>query len=210
MDTSQRQLRGYVVFFWCMLSIAIGIVHMKFLAANNKQVTIPLTIWSPQQIEQFHQRDLEQLKYDNMQIACITYALYGESRDKKQLKDTIGVAHVIMNRTYRSVFPNSPCDVVIQRHQFEPLAKGKRLRKYADLGMNGKIVVPAFIPLDQWNRLNKIAEKVYQLQLPDPTNGATHFWSPSAQRALGRKAPKWSYRFQQVASLGDHRYHMIR
>ncbi len=211
MDTNQRtQTRGYVVFFWCILSIAMGVVHMKFLAANHKQVTTNVAIWSPEQLKQFQQRDLEQIKYDNMQIACMTYALYGESRNEDQLKDTIGVAHVIMNRTFREDFPDNPCDVIIQKHQFEPLGKGKRLRKYADLVMNGTTVVPSFIPLDQWDRLNKIAESVYRFQLPDPTNGATHFWSPVAQRALGRKAPYWSHKFRQVASLGDHRYHMIR
>ncbi len=41
-------------------------------------------------------------------------------------------------------------------------------------------------------------------EAPDPTGGATHFYAPKAQAALGRKAPAWDN--GAGSDIGDHRF----
>ena len=46
------------------------------------------------------------------------------------------------------------------------------------------------------------------LKSPDITGGATHFWSPAGQNALGRKPPKWSYTSPGM-DIGATRFHKL-
>lgn len=144
--------------------------------------------------------------YDDMQINCIALAIYGEARGETA-EGMVGVAYVIMNRTLSDnpMFADTPCEVVLQKYQFESVRGALKSMVYATL--DGDAQFPFMH--NKWlsRKIRTIARDVYYYQLPDPTNYATHFWAPKLQYALGRDKPEWSTRLRQVATLGDHIYH---
>lgn len=143
---------------------------------------------------------------DEMQINCIALAIYGEARGETQESMT-AVAYVIMNRVLSDNrrFPGTPCNVVLQSYQFESV-KGA-LKSMVDATVLGDFQFPFM--KNQWisRKIRAVARDVFYYQVPDPTNFATHFWSPTLQFALGRKAPTWSTEYPIVARVGGHIYH---
>lgn len=208
MDSIRNNIRTRVrtsfLAIWCCLPVVLAYFHYH---DDNKvkRITYPIAVWSPSQLQAFEDNYKRQKHDDRLQLACIALTIYGENRG--QGLDGLAVANVVMNRVYDSRYPSTPCEVVLQRNQIEPLGKGKRLRKYAELALHGTVVIPDAIDPIEWARLKRIASQAYYSIEPDPTKGATHFWSPTAQRALGRNAPRWSRKLTHVASVGNHRYY---
>lgn len=88
-----------------------------------------------------------------------------------------GVASVIANRMKNS--GQSARDVVLAPNQFEPWSsRSKELLSYS----------PNSTP---YKNAAAIVDGVISGQTPDPTGGATKFYAPVAQAALGRKPPAW-------------------
>jgi hypothetical protein len=88
-----------------------------------------------------------------------------------------GVAHVIANRMRQN--KASATDTVLAPDQFEPWAsRQQELMSY-------KPADPAY------KSAAKIVDGVISGKISDPTNGATQFYAPVAQKALGRAPPKW-------------------
>ncbi len=147
----------------------------------------------------------ELMVMDEIQINCLALAIYGEARGESAESMT-GVAYVIMNRTLEPTrFGATPCDVITKRYQFEAI-RGP-LRSMVLSTIRGEIRFPTMS--NPWisRKIRGIARDVYYFQVPDPTNYATHFWSPRSQRALGRNKPEWYYSLPIVARLGGHIYH---
>lgn len=94
-------------------------------------------------------------------------------------RETAAIAHVINNRLKSGKWGKSLSDVVLSPGQFEPWSNPE--------GANypGKI--------DPESRRYKISQAAFQGlgAAEDPTGGATHFYAPAAQEALGRKPPPW-------------------
>jgi hypothetical protein len=89
------------------------------------------------------------------------------------------VAHVIKNRFLSGRFGNSIGSVVLAHGQFEPWStRRSELLSYSPNS-------PAYQDAAQ-----KVAGALTGAS-PDPTNGATYFYSPKAQAALGRRPPSW-------------------
>lgn len=108
------------------------------------------------------------------------------------------VAAVIKNRSQRGKFGGtSPAEVVTARNQFEP---------WNDAG-KGKANDPlAYSPgSPAYERAAQIVDGVFSGAIKDPTSGATHFYAPAAQAALGRKPPSWA-KGQQGLKIGDHMF----
>jgi hypothetical protein len=87
------------------------------------------------------------------------------------------VAAVIRNRTMTGRWGDTPGKVVQAKGQFEPW-------------MNGRAQA-----VDPNSQDYKAAAAIVDQTMggaPDPTNGATHFYGPEAQRALGRQPPSWA------------------
>lgn len=102
------------------------------------------------------------------------------------------VAAVIMNRANQSGM-DVP-GVVFARNQFEPWGNAKT-RSYLE-GID---------PNDpKYQRVAANIAPFLSGEVGDPTNGATHFYAPRAQAALGRPAPKWDN--GTGVDLGDHRF----
>jgi hypothetical protein len=93
-------------------------------------------------------------------------------------EEALGVGAVIANRARSRGL--SPGDVVLQRGQFEPWATPGSPND----PMKWDASSPEYKQMaEYWNRA-KSGE--------DPTGGASHFYAPAAQAALGRAAPDWA------------------
>ena len=87
------------------------------------------------------------------------------------------VAHVIANRIRDT--GQSPSQVVLAPNQFEPW--NNRARELLSASPNSA----------PYKAVAKVVDGVIAGSIPDPTNGATQFYAPAAQKALGRKPPAW-------------------
>lgn len=95
-------------------------------------------------------------------------------------QETQAIAAVIANRLKSGKWGNNLGDVVLAQNQFEPWNGGPGSR-------NDPMKIDPASPRYQ----AASAALAAALQGTDPTNGATHFFAPGAQAALGRQAPAW-------------------
>lgn len=103
------------------------------------------------------------------------------------------VAAVILNRLKSGKFGGSIPQIVAAKNQFEPwmTPEGRsRMLGYAEEG-------------PEYQRALANLEALLAGQSPDPTGGATHFYAPKAQAALGREPPKWAAGLEP-AVIGNH------
>jgi hypothetical protein len=102
------------------------------------------------------------------------------------------VGHIIMNRAREN--DASPSEVVLAPGQFEPwMTRRRELLSYS----------PASPVYQQAAR---IFDGVVAGEIPDPTGGSTHFFSPAGQRHFGRPDPIWS-RTPMTAKIGGHNFY---
>ena len=103
------------------------------------------------------------------------------------------VGNVIRNRSVAGGFGgDNPSDVVRKPYQFEPWNTEEGRAKMAGYDPNSPEYQAAGAALD----------RAYTGD--DPTKGATHFYAPKAQAALGRPAPSWDNGTGK--DIGDHRF----
>lgn len=103
------------------------------------------------------------------------------------------VAAVILNRLNSGKWGKSIPEVVLARHQFEPWStqQGRsRMFGYAQDSQPYQRASAAFDTAIGGN---------------DPTQGATHFFSPTAQATLGRRPPSWAQGEGQP--IGGHTFY---
>jgi len=145
-------------------------------------------------------------KFALQEQLCLSIAIYGEARGETE-ESMKAVAWVIVNRTNDIRFPNTICDVVLQQYQFESLRKGTLLHT---LAVNAKHGIMAFPPMyNKWlaNKIQLLAGEIVEGRSDDITYGATHFWSPTVQYALGRTAPSWSQQLAYKRDIGNHKFY---
>jgi len=104
-----------------------------------------------------------------------------------------GVAAVIANRLRSGKFGKSAADVVLAPNQFEPWSRLDARQRMLGYSPDSP----------EYKRANAALERV--LAGDDPTGGATHFFAPAAQAALGREAPKWATGEPTV--IGRHNFY---
>lgn len=100
------------------------------------------------------------------------------------------VASVIRNRAVNGEM--TPSAVVQAPNQFEPWNTQAGRQKMAAIDPNSP----------QYAAAGQALESAYAGN--DPTGGATHFYAPKAQAALGRPAPAWDN--GKGVDIGDHRF----
>jgi hypothetical protein len=128
--------------------------------------------------------------YSPLDIDRIIRTVYGEAA-LEPAQGQQAVASVILNRARSAGM--SPADIVMQPNQFEPW--GKRRKQLEGLKPDSPIY-------------RQIAERLQPLldgNAADPTGGADHFYSPTAQKALGRSDPSWASG-QPGTDIGRHRF----
>ena len=105
------------------------------------------------------------------------------------------VAAVIQNRMKQS--GQDATSVIFKPNQFEPWSNPATRAKLEKLDPNSP----------EYQRILANIAPVLGGVAPDPTNGATHFYSPTAQTALGRETPSWAT--GQAKDIGRHRFYNI-
>ena len=121
-------------------------------------------------------------------VDAVVRTTYGEARNDPDSQ--AAVASVILNRANAS--GKSPRDVVMAKGQFEPWGNPQT-----------RAQLEALDPSDP--KYQAILDKVMPvIGGEDVTGGATHFYAPKAQAALGRQAPKWDD--GSGVDMGQHRF----
>lgn len=119
---------------------------------------------------------------------AVVRTVWGEARADPDSQ--AGVASVILNRAKAT--GSAPRDVVMAKGQFEPWGNAQTRAKLEGLDPRS----PEY---------QAILERVQPvLGGEDVTGGATHFYAPKAQAALGRKPPKWDD--GSGVDMGQHRF----
>jgi spore germination cell wall hydrolase CwlJ-like protein len=104
------------------------------------------------------------------------------------------VAHVILNRVAAGSYGKTPAEVVLAPSQFEPWStKSSQLM--------------AIKPDSQtYRETSEIVDMASHGDIPDPTNGATHFLNPTIVTARRGSLPGWA-QGAPVAKIGDHNFY---
>lgn len=121
----------------------------------------------------------------------VVRTVYGEAGNQGIIGQS-AVANVIANRAQQSGM--TPSDVVLAKGQFEPWSDPAARARMEALDPNSP----------EYQQIARIAENALTGQDADPTGGATHFYAPKAQAALGRSAPSWDDGTGR--DIGDHRF----
>lgn len=121
--------------------------------------------------------------------------VYGEAGNQP-LAGQAAVAAVVKNRMASGQFGGSDIPSVVQaKNQFEPWNTP-----------DGKARMMSLRPDDpRYQQIGAIVDGVLSGNSPDPTNGATHFFAPKAQAALGRDVPAWAQ--GPGLQIGDHSFY---
>jgi hypothetical protein len=104
----------------------------------------------------------------------------GEAADEPD-EGQAAVAAVIKNRLRSGKWGNDPLKVITARHQFEPWNTPQGLARMQSYKPDSP----------EYKRAAAAVDRVFNEDF-DPTDGATHFFSPTAQAALGRQPPAWA------------------
>ncbi len=115
---------------------------------------------------------------------------YGEARGEPE-QGQQGVDWVIRNRARAAGRPIS--DIVFAPGQFEP--------------WNNPATRAQMLALDPASPEYQRLKATLEASTTDPTGGATHFYSPRAQAALGREAPSWAQ--GQPTQIGGHNFYNL-
>lgn len=102
----------------------------------------------------------------------------------------IAVAHVVLKRVSLPHFPNTIEDVIYNLCHFTYTC-------------NGDLDKGIIYRSKQWKDSLYAAELVLSGLVPDPTNGADHYFNPQKVERI----PRWSKVYPQVAVIGRHQFH---
>jgi hypothetical protein len=129
----------------------------------------------------------------------ITKTVLGEAGDQPE-EGQAAVAHVIRNRlnTQTGEFGDNTSipAVVLGRNAFEAWSGDNRARTARASSKSGAYKGAA-----------SIVDDVFSGKTPDPTNGATYFYSPKDQAALHRPAPPFARTMPSHGAIGDHQFY---
>ena len=116
------------------------------------------------------------------EIECLSRAAYHESRGQSD-KGIIAVMHVILNRAGSGQFPNTPCKVIAQPHQFSYYKHNPPIKEK-----------------DTYNKIKQLAIEVVQGKHKSLNRGALYFHTVNTK-------PSWSNKLTLVSVIKDHKFY---
>lgn len=120
--------------------------------------------------------------------------VYGEAGNEPT-EGQRAVAAVIRNRTADGGYGGTTIPgVVLAKNQFEPWNGGVAKQRMLALSPDDP----------KYKAIGDQVDSAY-FGANDPTEGATHFYSPGGQAALGRQAPSWAK--GEFTEIGGHRFY---
>jgi hypothetical protein len=136
---------------------------------------------------------------DNRDRDLIIKTLYGEAGNQGP-HGMAAVAHVIKNRFDSGHWGDSPGGVATASdpksgvHQFSMWNTSKK--------MEGNSAAQNLSPDDpNYKAIGELVDGVFNGQVPDPTNGATHYYAPGGMP--GGRPPSWAKDGTNVSKVGD-------
>jgi hypothetical protein len=127
-------------------------------------------------------------------------AVLAEAGPKADGVSQAAVANVIRNRLSKGSYGDSVAKIVTAPYQFEPFL-------HAGTGKNNDPM--RFSPTsEEYQKAGNIVDAVFSGEHPDPTGGATHFYSPGGQAAMGRSPPSWASG-EPAAEIGGHKFYAL-
>lgn len=183
---THRGLVGKTVSF-VLIAIAVMTIGLSSEPLNAVQVQAVLPAQPLIEPVAMIQRDTEERA---RQIECLARNIYFEARGEP-VAGQIAVGLVTINRVRSSVFPDTICDVVHQRHQFS----------WAWDKIPDKISQP-----EVYDRLYALSSLLYDnyyedAVFPDIVDGATHFHTPEVN-------PQWRGK-KLVVRIGNHGFYTV-
>ena len=133
-----------------------------------------------------------------IQSKCLAVMVYGESRGESEIGQ-VAVAFTAVNRATKK----SVCNVVLAPKQYSIFNDNPAL-KAAAMSPHLEPRQKNIIDKAGWEKAVAVAKAVIRKEVDDPTNGATHYLSPVAMKALGYQYPAWSRLFKKVAMIDNH------
>src|SRR5271156_864566 len=126
----------------------------------------------------------------------VTRTILGEAGQNASPASMAAVASVIRNRLAAGGYGKTPSDIVHAPSQFEA---------WNPPGGTGPALTAD--PSDaSYKQAQALAQGVFSGAVGDTTSGATHFYSPGGQAALGRSPPRWA-QGKPLAEIGGHQFY---
>lgn len=127
------------------------------------------------------------LSYTDEDVYNLTEAIYFEAI-LEPVECQEQVAHVILNRKYSHLYPNTIKDVIWQHRQFSYTQDGKH---------------ELMLDLEARAKAEKVARKVLGGYSADPTGGALFYYNPDLA------SPVWKNDYNLVNRCGNHLFFNI-
>lgn len=144
--------------------------------------------------------------FDSAQLTdpqILTLTVFGEARGQG-IEGQIAVGCVIRNRVDDGRWGRSYAKVCLAPWQFScwrpegGIANYRQVLLAAQSMLNGQLPDDPVLRQCAW-----VAQGIIGRWIIDITQGATHYFAPSAMKPVGA-VPKWAVHKQPVASIGDH------
>ena len=143
-------------------------------------------------------------KPNQKELLCLAQNIYFESRSDN-LAGQFAVADVVLNRVFDERYPNTICGVIqegpISQWHLEKHGKKVPVRHKCQFSWycDGKSDLPT--DNDAWQKAQLIAYQItVHRQFLGITEGSTHYHAYYVD-------PSWAKRFQQIGSIGLHKFY---
>lgn len=137
-------------------------------------------------------------------VHCLATMIYGEARSESK-RGQIAVAYTAKNRAKNK---ESICKEIIKPYQYSVFNKNPKFKAIA--------LDPSKAPpktnaqeADSWEDAKIVAEQVYNGHVADPTNGATHYISPSLLKLQKYKTPVWAKKSNLLVTIEKHKFFKV-
>lgn len=140
----------------------------------------------PQQRRRVQRTPMPQIRFADDRDA-LTRTVAGEAGNQPDIGQ-VAVASVALNRARTR--GKTPSEIVLERNQFEPWGNPETAARLMSMSPDSPEYKRAAAAVDR------------ALAGEDPTGGASHFYAPRAQAALGRAKPSWDNGTGRA--IGDH------